>query len=245
ACLGSGFAEPLSLAVICDSMTHGSWEKIRDRVKISPAGHAMSSTTVSGEAATAAPDQGGERAWITTYVRERDAWLASVKRLAATRYRTQFFLAQIAISNWALKLPIIVHGVRLTCAPLISSTVGPVSQATKTAGDPPATANDPQPEAQPPEHYLDRVEQTVNAAAAKYDRIESVIDSVITRTDSAKSLWTTVVGTVSQTAWAVFGLIAGIPREVWFVVAVIIGVLCAIYLYRQIVLGRIRESRRN
>ena len=31
-CRRLDFAEPLSLAVIYDSMTHGSWEKIRDRV---------------------------------------------------------------------------------------------------------------------------------------------------------------------------------------------------------------------
>src|SRR5687768_14960802 len=32
ACEGSGFRMPLSLAVVYDSMNHGSWAKIRDRV---------------------------------------------------------------------------------------------------------------------------------------------------------------------------------------------------------------------
>ena len=33
ACEGSGFVLPLSLAVIYDSINHGSWEMIRDRVR--------------------------------------------------------------------------------------------------------------------------------------------------------------------------------------------------------------------
>src|SRR5688572_24234931 len=36
ACAGSGFVLPLSLAVVYDSMTHGSWERIRDHVRIPP-----------------------------------------------------------------------------------------------------------------------------------------------------------------------------------------------------------------
>lgn len=38
ACESSGFELPLSLAVVYDSMTHGSWEKIRDRVRVAPLG---------------------------------------------------------------------------------------------------------------------------------------------------------------------------------------------------------------
>ena len=77
-CASMGFTQPLSLAVIYDSLNHGSWERIRDQVPFSVTSNGANLTQ--------------ERLWITTYVRKRDAWLASVKRLAVTRYRTQFFL---------------------------------------------------------------------------------------------------------------------------------------------------------
>lgn len=93
ACQGSDFVEPLSLAVIYDSMNHGSWERIRDKINTN-----------------------GERAWITAYVRARHAWLKSVTRLASTSYRTKFFLDQIATGNWDMNLPMTVHGYKLTNA---------------------------------------------------------------------------------------------------------------------------------
>ena len=71
--------------------------------------------------------------------------------------------------------------------------------------------------------------------------MDAAVTGVVTRTDRAKSLWTTVGGTIWQAAWAVFGFLVGLPREVWIVVAVIAAVLMLAYLYRQIVLGRIRE----
>lgn len=83
ACDGSGFKLPLSLAVIYDSLIHGSYAKIRDRVKMPQ--------DLSGEIA--------EKAWVTSYVRERDRWLGSIVRLRATRYRTRFFLEQIAVGR--------------------------------------------------------------------------------------------------------------------------------------------------
>jgi len=93
-CSRLGFTFPLSLAVVYDSMTHGSWEKIRDRVK----------------------SENGEQAWIAEYVSLRDAWLGSIPRLATTRYRTRFFQKQIAAQNWELKLPVRVQGVTITDA---------------------------------------------------------------------------------------------------------------------------------
>jgi chitosanase len=96
---GSGFVLPLSLAVIYDSINHGSYARIRDRVKISKKNY---STAVEFE-----------KAWIYSYVKNRDAWLESVPRLAVTDYRTDFFLAQIARGNWMLELPVNVHGLKL------------------------------------------------------------------------------------------------------------------------------------
>jgi uncharacterized membrane protein required for colicin V production len=42
--------------------------------------------------------------------------------------------------------------------------------------------------------------------------------------------------------WAVVGFFAGVPREVWLVVAIIAGVLIALFIYRQITLGKLREK---
>jgi len=246
-CASMGFTQPLSLAVVYDSLNHGSWERIRDEVPFS--------VTPNGA------DLTQERLWITTYVRKRDAWLASVKRLTVTRYRTQFFLAQIAVSNWELKLPVRVHGVLLTYADLMNSTVGPAvppkngppdtSGNSTPSENPPANADGsdlsdpPSTQAQPLDRCLGKVESAVNAASEKFDRVEGVIENVVVRADAAKSLWTMIAGSLWQTVWGMIGFFAGMPKELWLVVAVSVGVLCAIYLYRQIVLGRIRELRNS
>ena len=268
ACGEMGFVMPLSLVVVYDSINHGGWERIRDLTGGKAAGIFGADAP---ERQSLSAHHGGkpqktaeaiEKAWIAEYVRERDAWLGSVKRLAATRYRTRFFLNQIAISNWELRLPVTVHGVRLTddlvsnsaVEPAVSNKKDPSPGAAGQSSENPwysslnnacpqeqAGSNGPQTQAQPPDHCLDAIEETVNEAAVKYDRVESAVEKVITRTDSAKSLWTTVVGTVTQAAWAVGGLLAGVPREVWLVVAVIAAALMLGYLYRQIALGKIRE----
>lgn len=97
---GSGFVLPISLAVIFDSINHGSFARIRDRVLISRKNYNS--------------DIEFEKAWIYSYVKNRDAWLESIPRLAVTDYRTDFFLAQIARGNWSLNLPLNVHGCKLT-----------------------------------------------------------------------------------------------------------------------------------
>jgi chitosanase len=241
ACAGSGFKLPLSLAVIYDSMTHGSYHKIRDWVRVTPA----------------TPSQSFERQWITEYVRRRDAWLASMPRLRATRYRTRFFLSRIALGKWHLELPIRVNGVLISNEILdispapadgIRTAVGPyavppptTTMNTESTINPIHPASTPQ--AQPPAvSALDDVEERVNAAAAKYDQVERIASTVINRTDRAKSLWTTIAGTLWQTGWALFGVAAGLPREVWFFVAGATAVLTLFYLYRQIALGKLRES---
>ena len=54
-----------------------------------------------------------------------------------------------------------------------------------------------------------------------------------------------VEGTVSggKLTSAVVGLIAGVPREVWLVVSVVTAAFLLLYLYRQITLGKIRETK--
>lgn len=207
-CERLGFTLPLSLAVVYDSSVHGSWERIAARV-----------TRLRANA--------DEKAWITEYVRRRHIWLTAFKRLKATNYRTRFFLDQIAIGNWGLKLPMTVHGVRL--AAILSE---PPPSGGGNSGDP---SN------RPPAHAGGS--DLLGAAASQFDRVDNVVTGLVTRTDRAKSLWTTVVGTLSQAAWAIFGFLVGLPREVWIVVAVIAGLLMLLFLYRQIVLGRIREQQ--
>ena len=266
-CFRLGFTSPLSLAVIYDSMVHGSWEKIRDRTQKSNAGPLVT----------------GEHVWITNYVTARDAWLAAIPRLTATRYRTGFFINQIKRGNWLLELPLRVQGISLTKKtfsdiaqdlgehpfPKTVSAVGPVppkdppvsSTTTRTprTQTPPTTAQPPeekgpvtiQAETRPAGSVsdgrvtrgLDAIEQTVNTAAAKYDQVERIATTVTRRNDAAKSLWTTVIGSISQTFWAIVSLLAGVPQRVWLVVAVIAGALMLLYLYRQIALGKIRERQ--
>lgn len=272
-CAARGFVLPLSLAVVYDSVTHGSWERIAARTgggapKASP-------TTPSAplKAGAATPPQAGgelsEKAWITEYVRRRHLWLTHYPRLRATNYRTRFFLGQIAVGNWELRLPVNVHGIRLTEAllrgpgefahPSISpdapatqanerpSTAGPINAGNARADvsyDETAGTATPAPstESVAETDLLESAGAAVAAVAGKFDRVDGVISAVTTRRDAAKSLWTTIVGTVWQAAWAVFGFIVGLPRSVWIVVAVIAGVLALGYLYRQITLGRIREK---
>ena len=173
-----------------------------------------------------------EKGWITEYVRKRHFWLSNVKRLKTTSYRTKFFLDQIAIGNWDLRLPVLVHGFRLTEA-FLASDNSSVPEVVAT-GD--------------TEHPADKsifasAGEVISAAADKFDRVDHVVTTVTSRKDAAKSLWTTVIGTLWQALWAIFGFVTGLPREVWIVVAVIAAALMLLYLYRQIELGRIREQR--
>lgn len=218
-CEKYGFSEPLSLAVIYDSVVHGSFFRVARGVDVGPR---------------------NEREWITAYVRRRDAWFASFPRLVKTRYRTRFFLSQIAISNWGLRMPLTVHGVRLTSQNFEHSAAAPPTDNTATI---PQTTTDQSASNHPiePQQVFETIGEAASAGAEKFDAVESVVTGVTRRADSVKSMWTTVGGSIGQAAWAVFGFFAGLPREVWITVAVIAGLLMIFYLYRQIVLGAIRE----
>ena len=243
ACAGWDFVLPLSLAVVYDSMTHGSWEMIRDRVRTP---------------APRVPSVGFEKAWITAYVKKRHEWLRGIPRLRSTSYRTAFFLAQIIAGNWQLELPVTVHGFSLSLNNFPPTSSGDTASAAEHSSSPAVTSTKPQKSpsderpqafpanARPPKHntsVLQKIEERVGNSAAFYDRFEAVIRTVLTRRDAAKSLWTTVAGTVWQAFWAIASFIIGLPREVWLAVAVIAAVLMVFYLYRQYALGRIREMR--
>lgn len=221
------FTLPLSLAVVYDSVVHGSWERVAERVTVA------ASTAKTAKGVTLA-----EKAWITAYVRRRHAWLTAIVRLRSTTYRTKFFLDQIAIGNWELRTPLTVHGVRLSEPPLAGT------RAPLPASDEPQLPSQEIPPIEDGHTQAADVrsdEGFLANAAAKFDRVDGVISGLTMRTDRAKSLWATVGGTLWQTAWAVFGFVAGLPVEVWIVVAVIAGLLMLGYLYRQIILGKIRE----
>lgn len=243
ACEGSGFTLPLSLAVVYDSINHGSWETIRDRVRVSPTSRDF------------------EKRWITAYVKARHEWLRSIPRLRPTAYRTSFFLAQIIAGNWHLELPLKVNGFALNASHFSPNMIGVTASAAGHQPNPssfPNTQSEPSDSkrsasalpastAPPPKTSADRERWTstlrkeLTNAFEKYDRLESVVQRIVTRADSAKSLWTTVAGTAWQAFWAVVSFFIGLPREVWLAVAIIAAVLMIIYLYRQFALGRIRE----
>lgn len=246
-CERLGFGSPLSLAIVCDSLVHGSWAALRDRT-----------TRLTGGPAR-------EKEWVTAYVRLRDRWLGSRPVLAATRYRTEFFLRQIAVGNWELRLPVKVRGVSITANAIgdFISSFGPPALSTgpqqgsavepipAPQGQPPVTPppiNPQQPASAPPTSA-----QPPNSTRAGNDGSETENDGrdfgeridaagAIERRDAAKSLWTTVAGSAVQAVWALAGLIAGVPREVWMVVAIVSALLMLLYLHRQIELGKIREA---
>lgn len=227
-CEKRGFAQPLSLAVVYDGIVHGSFDAIAAKITAD-----------------------NEKAWIMSYVRRRHLWLTNIARLKKTAYRTRFFLEQLAIGNWELRLPVNVHGYRLATLPQSEPPVAAKSEPPAVAGGlgdagvKAAGSEPPQPvgdvdaaQVQPP---ASAGGSDWTAAVEQFDRVDNAISGVIRRTDRAKSLWTTVGGTLWQAAWAVFGFLAGLPREIWIVVAVIAAMLTVLYLYRQIILGRIRE----
>jgi len=235
ACIGSGFIEPLTLAVVYDSINHGSFEKIGNRV----------------------PNSGSEKAWVTNYILVRDQWLRSTPRLKKTAYRTDFFAREIRRGNWRLELPLMVNGYRLAQNIFQNSaTETDTNSSNKTAIDQPKTsiAYDGEKAGVPAEdpssntlikaaEGLDRLEAEINKAVETYDRIDAMTTKVVTREAAARSLWTTIVGTLCQTFWAAVAFVAGVPLEIWLVVAIIAGVLMIVYLYRKKRVSELRSCR--
>ncbi|MBX6773035.1 MAG: chitosanase [Chloroflexi bacterium] len=100
ACAGSGYQLPLTLAVVLDSLVHGSYRTILRRV----------------------PAQPSERAWVRAYVLARRAWLATYRHpdrrrqdlLRRTVYRMDEFVKLIEAANWQLATPFAVRGQLIT-----------------------------------------------------------------------------------------------------------------------------------
>lgn len=83
------FKLPLTLAVIVDSLVHGSFGYINARVKGTD-----------------------EKSWVRKYVAVRKNWLATHSNtlLRKTVYRMNFFEQELTKENWMLNLPITVQG---------------------------------------------------------------------------------------------------------------------------------------
>jgi chitosanase len=95
-----GVKTALGAAIVYDSTVHGSWPKIRDRVR-----HKY------GELAAI-----GEDTWIAHYVDERRDWLATNGNALLHKcvYRMDAFKQIIHAGNWKLNLPVVVRGLNIT-----------------------------------------------------------------------------------------------------------------------------------
>lgn len=106
----AGIHSALGVAVVYDSIVHGSWWRIRDLTN-----------ERNGTLASI-----GERNWITAYVNNRRNWLAghSNRILRNTVYRMDAFQRLIALGQWNLELPLVVRGQEISTATLSASPKG-------------------------------------------------------------------------------------------------------------------------
>lgn len=95
----AGLAEPLSIAIVYDSVVHGSWSAM----------HNLTNNRAG------AASRIGERNWAAAYIDTRRNWLAnhSNSLLRKTVYRMDSFKALVAGGHWRLDLPMTVRGVRI------------------------------------------------------------------------------------------------------------------------------------
>lgn len=105
-----GITSPLGVAVVYDSIVHGSWKAMRDRTR-----------QQAGDVANT-----GEQKWITAYLATRRAWLAGSSRtdLRATVYRMDAFQRLIDQGYWGLELPLVVRDKEITPISLSASPPG-------------------------------------------------------------------------------------------------------------------------
>ncbi len=104
--------QPLSQAVVYDSHIQGGWGVLSKRVTgaIGPVSERVT-----------------EQQWVAKFVETRNAFLSSGKPpLPSTTYRMQAFRSLMQAENWALALPVTVHGVSITAASFSSVPAMPV-----------------------------------------------------------------------------------------------------------------------
>lgn len=87
-----------------------------------------------------------------------------------------------------------------------------------------------------------KLPETIGKAIETGNQVKEVIDLIKSGKDGKKSLWTYISQVFFQVLWAIVAFFVGLPREIWIVIAVIVAVFAFYYLYRQIALGKIRET---
>ena len=104
-----GITTPLGVAVIYDSVVHGSVVRMRDRT--------------NEQAGTLAAL--GEQRWIGAYLRTRRAWLAGNRLdLRPTVYRMDAFQRLLDQGYWGLELPLVVRGLEISKATMEATPTG-------------------------------------------------------------------------------------------------------------------------
>ena len=106
---GLGIVTALGTGVVYDSFIQGGWIRMRDATAASLGRPKALPEIRSGELTD-------EPAWVSRYIAVRRNWLATHANplLRLTTYRMDTFAALAAAGNWALALPIVAHGVRIT-----------------------------------------------------------------------------------------------------------------------------------
>ncbi len=118
--------QPLSQAVVYDSHIQGGWGFLSKRVTgaIGPVSEHVT-----------------EQQWVARFVETRNAFLSAGKPpLPSTTYRMQAFRSLMQSQNWALALPVTVHGVNITAA---SFPPGPPMPVVRVAVPEPEVDNHP------------------------------------------------------------------------------------------------------
>ncbi len=105
-----GVSTPLGMAVIYDSMVHGSLRLIRDRTN-------QQSGLLSSL---------GEKDWIVAFINTRHHWLSTHPRsdLRPTVYRMDAFRRLIDLGVWGLELPLVVRGHEISLFTLNARPIG-------------------------------------------------------------------------------------------------------------------------
>jgi hypothetical protein len=237
-----GFATALGLAVVLDSITHGSWERISEKAGID--------NRTEPEA---------DR--IIRYLETRQRWLLSSKRLRPTVYRTATLLGFAKLGNLELNprfsprpkpsLPEIENSSAAVASP--ESAELPAASGGNfppdSAAIQPATADEvpagPQTTQQPMKilRAADRAASEIEGAFAPFDRADRLIEGVLRRSSRLRSAVAAAAASIWQALWAAIGFFAGLPKWIWLAVAIICLAITLFYLYRQIVPARLSEGK--
>lgn len=106
-----GIGTALGIAVVYDSLVHGSWVRL----------YRTTDESLGGSAG-----QVGEQRWIAHYVAVRRQWLAthSISILRKTVYRMDAFQRLIDLKQWGLTLPLVVREKEISLASLNGTPPG-------------------------------------------------------------------------------------------------------------------------